>query len=90
MTILMMRSGISFSVNANVGILLQAHKEGYEHLTRYFLKLSRTEKNKGFHSHHALELGEESHSEPELSILIGETLRLEAVEKFRSAYPSSF
>lgn len=60
----------SFSVNVHGGIILQANKEGYEHLARYFLKLSRTEKSNGFHSHHALELGQESYGEPELTIAV--------------------
>ena len=60
----------SFSVNEHGGIILQANKEGYEHLARYFLKLSRTEKNNGFHSHHALEFGKDNHGEPELTIVV--------------------
>jgi hypothetical protein len=59
-----------FSVNENGGILLEANSEGYEHLARYFLKLSRTEKSDGFHSHHSLELGQENYGEPELTIVV--------------------
>lgn len=33
-----------FSVNEQGGILLQTNKEEFEHLARYFLKLSRTDK----------------------------------------------
>ena len=59
-----------FSVNEQGGILLQANKEGFEHLARYFLKLSRTDKSDTFHSHHALEFGQENHGEPELTIVV--------------------
>ena len=59
-----------FEVNKDGGIILQANKEGYEHLARYFLKLARTEKDNFFHSHHALEFGDENHGEPELTIMI--------------------
>lgn len=64
------REWYSFSVTDCGGIVLQANQEGYEHLARYFLKLSRTEKKNGFHSHHALEFGEESHGEPELTVIV--------------------
>ncbi len=59
-----------FETNEHGGILLQANKEGYEHLARYFLKLARTEKSDTFHSHHALEYGQENHGEPELTIVV--------------------
>jgi hypothetical protein len=45
-------------------------KEGVERLARYFLKLSRTDKSDTFHSHHALEFGQENHGEPELTIVV--------------------
>ncbi|EKU96241.1 hypothetical protein Lepto7375DRAFT_0226 [Leptolyngbya sp. PCC 7375] len=59
-----------FSVNEYDGILLQANQEGFEHLARYFLKLSRTGKSDTFHSHHALEFGQENYGEPELTIVV--------------------
>ena len=59
-----------FEVNVHGGVLLQANKEGYEHLARYFLKLARTEKSDSFHSHHSLEFGQENHGEPELTIIV--------------------
>ena len=61
-----------FSADEYGGVLLEANPEGYEHLARYFLKLARTEKYNGFHTHHALEHGEENNGEPELTIMVVE------------------
>ncbi len=46
----------SFQAEANGSVTLWANQEGFEHLARYFLKLARTPKHDGFHSHHQLEL----------------------------------
>ena len=59
-----------FTTDEFGGVLLEANQEGYEHLARYFLKLARTEKVEGFHSHHALEFGEENNGEPELTVMV--------------------
>ena len=59
-----------FEVNEFGGIQLQANKEGFEQLARYFLKLARTDKNDQFHSHHSLEYGKENLGEPELTVLL--------------------
>ena len=51
--------------DGNISIL--ANSDGYEHLARFFLKMARTNKKDGYHSHHPLEfLSEEFY--PELTI----------------------
>ena len=59
-----------FEVDQDGSIYLNANKEGYEHLARYFLKLARTEKSEHFHTHHSLEFGQERNDGPELIISI--------------------
>ena len=59
-----------FEVNDHGGITLWANQEGFEHLGRYFLKLARTKKDIGFHTHQALELGDDSNGQPELTITL--------------------
>ena len=36
------------------GVSILANPDGFEHLARIFLKLARTEKSAGYHSHHPL------------------------------------
>jgi hypothetical protein len=48
-----------FSVNEQRGVSLLANADGYEHLARFFLKLARGAKSPGYHSHHALEFGQD-------------------------------
>lgn len=52
------------------GVTLWANEEGFEHLGRYFLKLARGKKEIGFHSHHSMEFGEDSHSPPEFTVTL--------------------
>ncbi|WP_218944357.1 hypothetical protein [Marinicella rhabdoformis] len=63
-------NGINLKLMVMGGVKLQANKEGFEHLARYFLKLARTGKNDQFHSHHSLEYGNESFGEPELTVIL--------------------
>ena len=59
-----------FETNPQGGVHLYANEEGYEFLARFFLKMARGQKSNGYHSHHALELGEESFGEPELTVFV--------------------
>ena len=45
-----------FTAEPSGSVTLWANRDGFEHLARYFLKLARTSKVDGFHSHHQLEL----------------------------------
>jgi hypothetical protein len=40
------------------GVNLWANPDGFEHLARFFLKMARSEKVDGYHSHHTLESGQ--------------------------------
>ncbi len=44
-----------FEVTPEGGVNLWANRDGYEWLARIFLKLARSEKVDGYHSHHTLE-----------------------------------
>jgi hypothetical protein len=44
-----------FSAHADGGVSLWANADGFEHLARYFLKMARSGKEQGYHSHHKLE-----------------------------------
>ena len=57
-----------FTADDDGGVTLLANCDGFEHLARYFLKLARTHKSNGFHSHHSLEFGAETVGAPELTI----------------------
>jgi hypothetical protein len=56
-----------FEVDPDGSVTLCANSDGYEHLARYFLKMARTGKTHGYHSHHALEFGKPEEG-PELTI----------------------
>jgi hypothetical protein len=45
-----------FQAEPSGSVALWANRDGFEHLGRYSLKLARTNKREGFHSHHQLEL----------------------------------
>jgi hypothetical protein len=45
-----------FAAKPDGSVDLWADREGFEHLGRYFLKLARTSKAEGYHTHHQLEL----------------------------------
>jgi len=45
-----------FQAQADGSVEVWANQDGFEHLARYFLKLPRTSKRDGYHSHHRLEL----------------------------------
>ncbi len=64
-------------VEPDGSVTLWANREGFEHLGRYFLKLARTPKVDGFHTHHSLELqfGKEqiSQGEPAFTVAFNES-----------------
>jgi hypothetical protein len=47
-----------FDATPECGVNLWANPEGFEHLARIFLKLARSKKMDGYHSHHTLESGQ--------------------------------
>jgi hypothetical protein len=58
-----------FAAESDGGVTLWANRDGYEWLARVFLKLARSEKVDGYHSHHTLEFGPgPPQGEPELTI----------------------
>src|SRR5687767_8816969 len=57
-----------FESDAAGNITLLANEDGFEHLARFFLKLARTGKSNGYHSHHTLEFGVTGRGGPELTI----------------------
>jgi hypothetical protein len=58
-----------FSTDPTGNVRLWATPNGFEFLARHFLKLARTDKVAGYHSHATLEFGDgPSTSEPELTI----------------------
>ena len=58
-----------FSADAEGNVELWATPDGFEHLARHFLKLARTNKAPGFHSHSPLESGRPpTGAGPELTI----------------------
>lgn len=58
-----------FSADATGNVALWATPNGFEYLARQFLKLARTSKVEGYHSHATLEFSRgPSTSEPELTI----------------------
>jgi hypothetical protein len=61
-----------FESDAAGNVTLSANADGFEHLARYFLKMSRSGKMRGYHAHHALEFGEQSGSAPELTIVFAD------------------
>src|SRR5215472_3325988 len=56
-----------FEADAVGNVTLFANADGFEHLARFFLKMARSGKYHGYHSHHNLEFGKHQ-SEPELTI----------------------
>ena len=57
------------AVAIGAGVTLWANRDGCEWLARLFLKLARSEKVDGYHSHHTLEFGSgPPQGEPELTI----------------------
>ena len=46
-----------FEATLEGGVNLWATPDGFEHLARFFLKLARSDKVDGYHSHHTLESG---------------------------------
>lgn len=56
-----------FEADASGNVIVSANADGFEHLARFFLKMARTGKYPGYHSHHNLEFGKHQ-SEPELTI----------------------
>jgi len=58
-----------FSADSEGNVELWANADGFEYLGRYFLKLARTPKISGFHTHSTLEFSDgPSTSSPELTI----------------------
>jgi hypothetical protein len=58
-----------FSSDAEGNVDLWATPDGFEHLARHFLKLARTNKESGYHSHGPLESGRaHTGAPPELTI----------------------
>ena len=58
-----------FEGSADGGVSLWANPDGFEWLARLFLKLARSAKVDGYHSHHTLEFGRQPPmGEPELTI----------------------
>ena len=57
-----------FTVDANGNVDLWANADGFEHLARFFLKMARSGKSPGYHSHHPLEFGAPTPAAPELTI----------------------
>jgi hypothetical protein len=49
-----------FETDAEGNVTLLANADGFEHLARYFLKMTRTRKRHGYHAHHSLEFGKPS------------------------------
>ena len=47
-----------FEATPEGGVNLWANPDGYEHLARFFLKMARSGKVDGYHSHHTLESGQ--------------------------------
>ena len=56
-----------FEVDPLGNVTLSANADGFEHLARFFLKMARTGKYPGYHSHQGLEFGS-GVSEPELTV----------------------
>lgn len=52
-----------FEVEVNGSVTLLANADGFEHLARFFLKMARTGKYPGYHSHHSVEFGKETGAE---------------------------
>jgi hypothetical protein len=62
-----------FEADKDGNVTLLANHEGFEHLARYFLKMARTNKARGYHAHHSLELGDANFPRAaELTIGVGE------------------
>jgi hypothetical protein len=62
-----------FTTDGVGNVTLLANPEGFEHLARFFLKMARTNKGPGYHSHHSLEFGKAGYPRHgELTIGIGE------------------
>lgn len=60
-----------FEVTQDGGVNLWANPDGFEHLARFFLKMARSGKVHGYHSHHTLESGQgPSTGEAELTITV--------------------
>jgi len=55
-----------FESDAKGNITLSANADGFEHLARYFLKMTRTGKRLGYHGHRTLEYGGSPGLGPEL------------------------
>ena len=60
-----------FDVDANGNLTLRANSDGFEQLARFFLKMARTGKNPGYHSHHTLEFGLRDQG-PEFTVILAE------------------
>jgi len=60
-----------FDAEAKGNVTLRANADGFEHLARFFLKMARTDKNPGYHSHHSLEFGMRDQKE-ELTVTFAE------------------
>jgi hypothetical protein len=60
-----------FDVDANGNVTLRANADGFEQLARFFLKMARTGKKPGYHSHHSLEFGLRGPG-PELTVIFAE------------------
>lgn len=61
-----------FEADAKGNVFLSANEDGFEQLARFFLKMARTGKRVGYHSHHSLELGTYPEG-PELTIRLANT-----------------
>jgi hypothetical protein len=61
-----------FESDAQGNITLRANEQGFEHLARFFLKMARSGKILGYHSHHTVQYGDEPGSQPELTIILAE------------------
>jgi hypothetical protein len=60
-----------FEATPEGGVNLWANPDGFEHLARFFLKMARSGKVDGYHSHHTLESGQgPSMSDAELTITV--------------------
>lgn len=52
-----------FDVDNLGNVSLWANRDGFEHLARFFLKMARSGKEPGYHSHNPLEFGKDQYAE---------------------------